>query len=88
MNVDALDDLFASADHLDWMRWASCAEVEPDLFFPEAGSPGAAAKRVCARCPVRRRCLRAAIERGEEFGVWGGLTAAERNEPQPLELAA
>lgn len=88
MTLDALNDLFAVADHLDWMRWASCAEVEPDLFFPEAGSPGTAAKKVCARCPVRSQCLQAAVEQGEEFGVWGGLTAAERNELQRFGLAA
>lgn len=35
------------------------------------------AKRVCAMCDVRAQCLTYAID-GDERGVWGGLTDAER----------
>ncbi|MCB9375912.1 MAG: WhiB family transcriptional regulator [Microthrixaceae bacterium] len=27
---------------------------------------------MCLNCPVRTRCLDAAVERGEQFGIWGG----------------
>ena len=39
--------------------WASalCAQVDPELFFPEKGQPSAPAKAVCARCPVTALCL-------------------------------
>lgn len=37
-----------------------------------------AAKRVCARCPVMVECREHALLMPEPYGVWGGLTAAER----------
>jgi hypothetical protein len=38
----------------------------------------ARAKAVCATCPVRRDCLLEALATGNSFGVWGGLSSAER----------
>lgn len=34
-------------------------------------------RAVCAGCPVKRPCLKYAM-RNERFGIWGGLTSAER----------
>jgi WhiB family transcriptional regulator, redox-sensing transcriptional regulator len=72
------------ARHLtDWRHRAACRDNDPELFFPvtEEG-PGAdqvaRAKSVCARCPVRDRCLSFAIENGLDHGVFGGATATER----------
>jgi WhiB family redox-sensing transcriptional regulator len=54
------------------------------LFFP-VGSSGPAlaqiyeAKAVCARCPVREACLRFALDTGQNYGIWGGLTEDERH---------
>lgn len=45
--------------------------LDPDLWFPEQGG-GAIAARVCAGCPVRSDCLMYAVDRREEFGIWGG----------------
>lgn len=36
------------------------------------------AKAVCASCTVRAQCLDQALERGERYGIWGGLTDLER----------
>lgn len=36
------------------------------------------AKTICTGCPLVAACLRAALDRGEPFGVWGGLDAGER----------
>lgn len=36
------------------------------------------AKRVCAACPVVGLCRQGAVEHREPWGVWGGLTVAER----------
>lgn len=47
-------------------------------YFPDKGVPSRAAKAVCRRCPVREECLDAALERDELFGIWGGLSRAER----------
>lgn len=69
-----------------WRARAACADVsDPEVFFPVAESGPvllaqvAAAKAVCARCPVREECLRWALD-GLVAGVAGGLTADERRE--------
>src|SRR5215207_5779220 len=59
--------------------WASalCAQVDPELFFPEKGQPSGPAKAVCAACPVTALCL-ATFGPLVDHGVVGGLTAQER----------
>ncbi|MFJ9845100.1 WhiB family transcriptional regulator [Kitasatospora sp. NPDC101155] len=64
---------------------AACRYVDPELFFPDNRGGGTAAesraiqaKSVCRACPARRECLRRAVQDGEQYGVWGGLTAPER----------
>lgn len=37
------------------------------------------AKTVCASCIVRQECLEQALNSGERYGIWGGLTDAERH---------
>lgn len=61
-----------------WRATANCQNAPSALFFPERGEPADRAKALCARCPVRQECLDFAIERGERFGVWGGLSERER----------
>jgi hypothetical protein len=72
----------------DWRDLALCAEVDPDLFFPDKGESSRPAKRVCAGCEVRPECLQYALDHGERFGVWGGLSERERRElarqPNPV----
>jgi WhiB family transcriptional regulator, redox-sensing transcriptional regulator len=68
----------------DWRLDAACAEVDPELFFPEPGQvPQAAqAKAVCAGCAVRGPCLEAALHgpqaRDDRSGIFAGTTARER----------
>lgn len=38
----------------------------------------AEARSVCGPCPVRSDCLEYALIADERWGVWGGLTAPER----------
>lgn len=57
---------------------ALCAETDPEIFYPEQGASTAPAKMICGRCEVKSECLDYAIERGEKFGVWGGLSERER----------
>lgn len=60
----------------------ACVEEDPELFFP-IGDTGPAllqieeAKAVCRRCPLIERCLEGALDRGEDAGVWGGLSEKE-----------
>ena len=62
-----------------WTADARCAETDPKIFYPENGHNAPAAKAICAGCPVRDACLTWALERREGFGVWGGLSAKERD---------
>ena len=63
---------------LTWKAEGACRWVDPELFFPVSEGDAAPAKRVCARCAVRQRCLEFAIELREFEGVWGGFTGSER----------
>lgn len=38
------------------------------------------AKQACLSCPVRAECLRRALETGERYGIWGGMTPDERRD--------
>lgn len=60
----------------DWTTTAACQGVDIDLFFDEART--VEARRLCLGCPARASCLEAAVAREEPCGVWGGLTAHER----------
>lgn len=61
----------------DWRELAACRQVDPDCMYPTSNPLLiAAAKQVCARCPVVAQCLTAGIR--EQHGVWGGLTEQER----------
>ena len=61
-----------------WQRSANCLGVDPDLFFPERGGSTREAKEVCRGCMVRQECLQYALDNGEKFGIWGGLSERER----------
>ena len=61
-----------------WQRLANCLGVDPDLFFPERGASTKEAKRVCRACVVREECLEYALDNGEKFGIWGGMSERER----------
>lgn len=57
---------------------ALCAQVDPELWFPDKGDPAEKAKAICRRCPEQAACLAWALEAGEAHGVWGGLAPEER----------
>lgn len=67
----------------DWRDQAACRGMDTNLFFP-VGAAGAGwveiseAKKVCSTCPVQAQCLRWAADVGVDYGIWGGLTDAER----------
>ncbi|HEX4980500.1 MAG TPA: WhiB family transcriptional regulator [Ilumatobacteraceae bacterium] len=62
----------------NWQDHANCLGVDPDLFFPERGASTREAKEVCRGCVVREDCLEFALQNGEKFGIWGGLSERER----------
>lgn len=53
-------------------RALPCHTADPELFFSEELNEMAAAKSLCAACPVARTCLEGAIARSEPWGIWGG----------------
>ena len=92
--IDSLE-LGGDADAL-WENDAACrqANVAADLFFSEDLGDIAAAKRICAECPVLGQCLEGALERREPWGVWGGqlflngrMVAQKRRRGRPPKVA-
>jgi WhiB family redox-sensing transcriptional regulator len=74
------------ADVTEWDQ-AACKGQEIGIFFDHEDVRGekraaslAIARGICAQCRIRRTCLNYAIDTGQQFGVWGGLTAAERTD--------
>lgn len=66
----------------------ACAQTDPELFFPleteyqvqntaTKYSNLAAAKKICAECPLVLQCLEYAVL-NNEIGIWGGTTEHER----------
>lgn len=69
-----------------WFADASCRELPAelfDLFYPVKGGSYTDARRICRGCPVRVQCLDLAMTAeegiGERFGMFGGLSANERD---------
>ena len=62
----------------EWMADGLCAQVDPELWFPEKGGSTREAKAVCGRCEVRPECLAYALAHDDRFGVWGGVAERDR----------
>lgn len=69
----------------NWRDDAACANYDgpADWFANEINEASydaiGAALQVCNRCPVRPQCLQHALDNREDIGIWGGLTAAQRD---------
>jgi WhiB family transcriptional regulator, redox-sensing transcriptional regulator len=59
---------------------AACRNADPRVFNPAPDDAGGieAARRMCARCPIRLDCLAVALAIPRARGIWGGLTEPER----------
>jgi WhiB family redox-sensing transcriptional regulator len=73
------------AELWEWQLLGTCRGADSDLFFHPEGERGprrskreAAAKAICAVCPVVQLCREAALAAREPYGVWGGLSEHER----------
>ena len=74
-----------NADVWDWQMDGSCRGVDSSVFFHPDGERGRAraqremqAKQMCRQCPVITQCRTHALRVGEPYGIWGGLSEAER----------
>lgn len=63
-----------------WQEQAACRDMNVSVFFPDNYSGILKAKKVCAECAVRERCLDWALSHpmAEDRGVFGGTTHKER----------
>lgn len=78
MTARPLDELLDLRDTA-WMDDALCAQVDPELFFPELGSKDFdRARQVCANCPVAASCTDYALRRPDLEGIWAGMTKEQR----------
>lgn len=75
----------ANAESWDWQLQGACRGVDSSVFFHPDGERGQArqqrerrAKQWCRQCPVMRQCRAHALEVGELYGIWGGMTESER----------
>jgi WhiB family redox-sensing transcriptional regulator len=71
----------------DWQVRAACRGTDTSIFYHPENERGPArrhremlAKAVCGRCPVIEPCRQRALEAREPYGVWGGMSAEDRDE--------
>ena len=74
-------------DLWEWQLEGACRTEDTELFFHPEGERGpsrsgreAAAKAVCATCPVIAACREHALSAREPYGVWGGLSEHDREQ--------
>lgn len=84
MNEDPWEQFATLSDSLNepWIESALCAQIAPDLWFPDKGDSTREAKRTCMACPVRAECedyVRRLYDEGiHEHGVWAGMSRDQR----------
>ena len=78
MTAHQLPDSRQATCGVQWRQAATCAQTDPEAFFPERGKSPRAALQVCMACPVRTDCLTEALENSERYGIWGGTTETQR----------
>ncbi len=74
-----------------WMTSAACLGTDTRMWFADVKKGGLTdvqkaaaaakvrrAKGICGSCPVVADCLEWAMTTPERYGLWGGLTADER----------
>lgn len=72
----------------EWQTRALCRGNHAHLFFPpntferkeERERRESRAKAICNVCPVQLECRDYALAIREPYGIWGGLTEADRRE--------
>jgi WhiB family transcriptional regulator, redox-sensing transcriptional regulator len=62
-------------------RPCQCRDRDPDDWYPEGRltSDDQHAQELCRGCPLQIKCLRFALQIGEPYGVWGGVSEGTRD---------
>lgn len=67
---------------------ALCAEVDPEMFFPDEGRSNKAARKICGKCEIEEQCREWAVAHPRLDGIWGGTTERERQKIRMRKTAA
>lgn len=67
----------------EWAERAACKGMPMDSFFIGKGEVPEAPLTVCPTCPVRRDCLRFALENDIQHGWYGGVSPRARQRMRP-----
>ena len=75
-----LDNIYQDRP-LGWQQNSLCSQPKyqqcRDDFFSDDIDAIETAKSICSLCPVRKECLKWALEHKEIWGVWGGKDESE-----------
>jgi WhiB family redox-sensing transcriptional regulator len=74
---------------VSWRDSAACLGTFDPAFFPTKGhQSNRYAKAICATCPVTAECLDYSLTYRCYYGIWGGLTEAQRRKEKRRREAA
>ena len=78
--LEMLTIVVEARNERDWRDSAACKGMDPNIFFLKRnqGGKNAAAKAICAGCPVSDECLE--VGANELSGIWGGLSGRQRRD--------
>lgn len=64
----------------DWWGEAACRGIGSSIFFGDDDNHTSLrrARKICSKCPVSRDCLEHALVVPEEYGIWAGTSARNR----------
>jgi hypothetical protein len=81
-------ELLAMLERPAWHAKAACKGKPQDWWYPNQNQPiiYAAARAICARCPVAADCAEAGD--CEEYGMWGGTSGTQRRDAKRRRSAA
>ena len=73
-------------ERADWMQFAECRGMDPELFHPLRGEASAHIKAVCRDCPVIHQCREMAMADHTLQGVWGGMSERQRRDERQRRM--
>ena len=82
--------MFGDEPRPEWMTSAGCQGYPVAWWYAEPHQvvERRRAQAICEGCQVRAVCAGYAIEQGQRYGTWGGLSERQRAKLRRLPLAA
>ncbi|MEV7154858.1 WhiB family transcriptional regulator [Streptomyces misionensis] len=91
--TNSINSLPAEKRKMNWRLQGACStHPEPDIWHATGSTAQSRsdldeALALCNGCPVREACLDWALTNREAYGLWGGLTEAERRRILRIRIA-